>query len=165
MMKVVRKMGTTDLEFKKGSRAAAVLDTMIPIELDTETTASTPEEIFLIIRETLTRMGIPSYSHDNKNALFQSCHILYKRGKYYICHFKQLLALDGRAVTMTLEDLSRLLRVAWFLKQWNMINYVDGDEDYNIGAQLNVKIKILRHDELNDWLLIPKHNIGLKQKQ
>lgn len=156
-------------EFKQHDDVATILGSMIPIDLAVSSD-STPEETFLIIRETLTRMGIPSYSHDNKHALFQSCHILHKRGKYYICHFKQLLALDGRAVVMSLDDLDRMLRVAWFLKQWNLIEYVenyfdDGSlSDYELGASATAKIKILRHDELRDWLLIPKHNIGIKHK-
>lgn len=155
-----------EYNFDKHESVANVLSTMVPVNLVVPDGASL-EESFFIVRETLRRIGIPSYSRDNKNALYQSCHILHKQGKYYICHFKQLLALDGRSVKMSGDDLARLLKVAWFLNQWKLVDYLegkDGEDDAEMGKTVDVKVKILRHSELSEWKLVPKHNIGLRNK-
>lgn len=122
------------------------IDTMVEIRL-------TDPENFLKIKETLTRIGIASRS-DKK--LFQSCHILHKRQKYYIVHFKELFALDGKGTDFSDNDVARRNTIVNLLVEWGLITC---SCDTSITIPLN-QIKIISHREKEEWQLIPKYNIG-----
>lgn len=113
---------------------------------------------FLKIKETLTRIGIPS-KKNNKNTLYQTAHILNKRGKYYIVHFKCLFSLDHKTAPFIEEDWKRQNRIAKLMKEWNLcdIVYEIDDEDMVPIDQ----IKILRFGEKKDWNLVTKYNLGV----
>lgn len=117
---------------------------------------------FLKIRETLTRIGIASRK---EKKLYQSCHILHKRGKYYIVHFKELFALDGKPTDITSSDIARRNRIIRLLYEWNLIQPIDMDlvSDLAGMAPLN-QIKVLSHKDKVGWELISKYNIGKKRK-
>lgn len=129
-----------------------VIDTLIEITFD-------DPENFSKIRETLTRIGIPSGSgQEGKRRLFQSCHILHKRERYYIVHFKEMFALDGKPSNMSEEDYGRRNLIASLIQQWGLANVVDQSQ-IEVTAPIQ-SIKILPHREKDDWLLVPKYNIG-----
>jgi hypothetical protein len=114
---------------------------------------------FLKVRETLTRIGVASH-HEKR--LFQSAHILHKKGKYYLVHFKELFLLDGKPANLTEEDLKRRNTIATLLADWGLLTIKGGyppDEDR---AHLR-KIKIIRHSEKDQWELVPKYQIGSPQ--
>lgn len=113
------------------------------------------EDDFLKVRETLTRIGIAS-PKDKK--LYQSCHILHKRGRYVILHFKELFSLDGKNTNFSEEDEGRRNTIAKLLSDWEMIKIVNDDKE-KIYTPVN-RIKILSHKEKNDWDLVAKYNIG-----
>ena len=117
------------------------------------------EEDFLKIKETLTRIGVASRK-DKK--LYQSCHILHKQGKYYIVHFKELFALDGKPTDFTEEDRARRNTIAELLEEWNLVKVVER-EKVKDKAPMS-QIKILSHKEKNEWTLEAKYNIGRKKK-
>lgn len=129
---------------------------MITIEAMVEVELTDPEN-FLKIKETLTRIGIASRS-DKK--LFQSCHILHKRQKYYIVHFKELFALDKKATDFTDNDIARRNTIVNLLVEWGLITC---SCDTSITIPLN-QIKIISHKEKSEWELIPKYNIGKGKK-
>ena len=112
---------------------------------------------FLKVRETLTRIGVASRK---EKKLYQSCHILHKQGKYYIVHFKELFALDGKYANLTVNDVQRRNRITRLLADWGLISVVkeDGIEDI---APLN-QIKVLPYKDKTDWILEQKYNIGKK---
>ena len=112
---------------------------------------------FLKIRETLSRIGVASRKD---NELFQSCHILHKRGKYYIVHFKELFALDGKKATLTDNDIQRRNTIAVLLTDWNLITIVK-PEAATDKAPLS-QIKVLPFKEKKEWNLSAKYNIGKK---
>ena len=114
---------------------------------------------FLKVRETLTRIGVASRK---EKKLYQSCHILHKQGKYYIVHFKELFALDGKYANLTVNDVQRRNRIARLLADWGLISVVDEDSIQDI-APLN-QIKVLPYKDKNDWILEQKYNIGKKGK-
>ena len=114
---------------------------------------------FLKVRETLTRIGVASRK---EKKLYQSCHILHKQGKYYIVHFKELFALDGKYANLTVNDVQRRNRIARLLADWGLISVVDEDSIQDI-APLN-QIKVLTYKDKNDWTLEQKYNIGKKGK-
>ena len=116
------------------------------------------DDDFLKIKETLTRMGV-SYRKEKK--LYQSCHILHKRGKYYIVHFKELFSLDGLPSTITESDIARRNTIASLLEEWGLLEIVDVEkvEDLQSGVK---SIKIIPHREKDEWELIPKYHIGRK---
>jgi hypothetical protein len=116
-------------------------------------------EDFLKIRETLTRIGVASR---RDKVLFQSCHILHKQGKYYIVHFKELFALDGKPTNFSEEDMARRNTIANLLAEWELIDIVALDRTNNPIAPLN-QIKIIAHKEKNEWKLEAKYNIGKKR--
>jgi hypothetical protein len=116
-------------------------------------------EDFLKIRETLTRIGVASR---RDKVLFQSCHILHKQGRYYIVHFKELFALDGKPTNFSDEDMARRNTIANLLAEWDLIDIVDDNRTKDPIAPLN-QIKILAHKEKNDWKLEAKYNIGKKR--
>ena len=112
---------------------------------------------FLKIRETLTRIGIASRKEQK---LYQSCHILHKQGRYFIVHFKELFALDGKESNITSNDVERRNTVAGLLQDWGLLKIVD-----NTKAEPKVslsQIKVVAYKEKNEWDLVPKYNIGKK---
>lgn len=113
---------------------------------------------FLKVRETLTRIGVASR---RSNILFQSCHILHKQGHYFIVHFKELFALDGKQADLSKNDLQRRNSIAKLLADWGLVVIIDPDK-YTDQAPLS-QIKILNYDEKNQWNLQAKYNIGKKR--
>jgi len=114
---------------------------------------------FLKVRETLTRIGVASRK---EKKLYQSCHILHKQGRYFITHFKELFALDGKHANLTVNDVQRRNRIIQLLADWGLIGVVDADKIQDI-APLN-QIKVLTYKDKNDWVLETKYNIGSKKK-
>jgi hypothetical protein len=114
---------------------------------------------FLKVRETLTRIGVAS---KKEQTLFQSCHILHKRGQYYIVHFKELFALDGKPTDITENDLSRRNAIVKLLSDWGLVSVVRKQQIENPPPIFLSQIKILSHKEKDDWQLVPKYNIGKK---
>jgi hypothetical protein len=114
---------------------------------------------FLKVRETLTRIGVASRK---EKKLYQSCHILHKQGRYFITHFKELFALDGKHANLTVNDVQRRNRIIQLLADWGLIGVVDADKIQDI-APLN-QIKVLSYKDKNDWVLETKYNIGSKKK-
>jgi len=114
---------------------------------------------FLKVRETLTRIGVASRK---EKKLYQSCHILHKQGRYYLVHFKELFALDGKHANLTVNDVQRRNRIARLLADWGLITIVKEDSIADI-APLN-QIKVLAYKDKGDWILEQKYNIGKKGK-
>ena len=114
---------------------------------------------FLKVRETLTRIGVAS---KKDKTLFQSCHILHKKGLYYLVHFKELFALDGKPTDITENDLSRRNAIANLLEDWGLIKIVKKEQTATPEPIFLSQVKILSHKEKNDWQLVPKYNIGKK---
>ena len=114
-------------------------------------------DVFLKVRETLTRIGVASRK---EKKIYQSCDILHKQGRYYLVHFQELFALDGKHANLTLNDVQRRNRITRLLADWGLISVVkeDGIEDI---APLN-QIKVLPYKDKNDWILEQKYNIGKK---
>ena len=116
------------------------------------------QDSFLKIKETLTRIGISSRK---EKKLYQSCHILHKKGRYSILHFKELFILDGKHNTLTEEDISRRNTIVNLLEEWELVKIVDPSKTQDPVASLN-QIKIISFKEKNDWELTVKYNIGKK---
>ena len=123
-----------------------------------EVTLNEPDD-FLKVRETLTRIGVASRK---EKKLYQSCHILHKQGRYYIVHFKELFALDGKHANLTVNDVQRRNRIARLLTDWGLVSVVKPDSVADI-APLN-QIKVLSYKDKGDWILEQKYNIGKKVK-
>lgn len=117
------------------------------------------DEDFLKVKETLTRIGVAS---KKERKLFQSCHILHKRGKYYIVHFKELFLLDGKQSDFGEEDIGRRNSIANLLEQWNLVEIVDKQKHSEPLAALS-HIKIISHKEKSDWELCSKYTIGKRR--
>jgi hypothetical protein len=115
---------------------------------------------FLKVRETLTRIGVASRK---EKKLYQSCHILHKQGRYYLVHFKELFALDGKHANLTINDVQRRNRIIRLLSDWGLINIVKEESIADI-APLN-QIKVLTYKDKDDWILEQKYNIGKKGKK
>ena len=113
---------------------------------------------FLKVRETLTRIGVASRK---EKKIYQSCHILHKQGKYYIVHFKELFALDGKNTNFSLNDFQRRNRIAQLLSDWGLITIVDAEKIEDL-APLN-QIKVLSFKDKGEWTLESKYNIGRKK--
>ena len=133
---------------------------MIGIQDLVEVTLTEADD-FLKVRETLTRIGVAS---KKDKTLFQSCHILHKQGKYYIVHFKELFALDGKPTDLTENDLSRRNAITKLLQDWGLIKVVISSQIETPEPIFISQIKILSHKEKNEWQLVPKYNIGSKKK-
>lgn len=118
-------------------------------------------DVFLKIRETLTRIGVPS---KKSNTLFQSCHILFKRDRYYIVHFKELFMLDGRTTDFDQEDLGRRNTIVSLLEQWGLVTVVNKQQIAEPRTSLD-KLKIITFSEKNKWELQPKYRIGKFKQQ
>ena len=123
-----------------------------------EITLNEPDD-FLKVRETLTRIGVASRK---EKKIYQSCHILHKQGRYYIVHFKELFALDGKHANLTQNDVQRRNRIIQLLSDWGLITVLNSNNITDI-APLN-QIKVLAYKEKNDWILETKYNIGKKKK-
>lgn len=117
------------------------------------------EDDFLKVRETLTRIGVSSRS---ENKLYQSCHILHKRGKYYIVHFKELFALDGLPTDISETDIGRRNTITSLLEEWELLSIVDKLKVEEPKVSL-AQIKIISYNDKSDWELVPKYHIGRKR--
>ena len=124
-----------------------------------EVTLNEPDD-FLKVRETLTRIGGASRK---EKKIYQSCHILHKQGRYYLVHFKELFALDGKHANLTSNDVQRRNRIAQLLADWGLVGLVDAEKIQDI-APLN-QIKVLAYRDKGDWILETKYNIGSKKKK
>jgi hypothetical protein len=114
---------------------------------------------FLKVRETLTRIGVASRK---TNTLFQSCHILHKQGKYYIVHFKELFALDGKQTDFEVDDVARRNTIANLLDEWGLVKLVSPQKSADPVASLS-QIKVIPFNQKGDWELVTKYNIGKKK--
>ena len=115
---------------------------------------------FLKVRETLTRIGVASRK---EKKIYQSCHILHKEGRYFLVHFKELFALDGKHANLTSNDVQRRNRIAQLLSDWGLVEVLNTDQIKDI-APLN-QIKVLAYRDKGDWILETKYNIGSKKKK
>ena len=123
-----------------------------------ECTLAEPDD-FLKIRETLTRIGVASRKD---KTLFQSCHILHKQGRYYIVHFKELFALDGKPTNYSENDQARRNTITNLLAEWGLIKLVNSEKTAALVVPLN-QLKILSYKEKDEWTLTAKYNIGSKK--
>ncbi len=123
-----------------------------------EVTLNEPDD-FLKVRETLTRIGVASRK---EKKIYQSCHILHKQGRYFIVHFKELFALDGKHANLTLNDIQRRNRIINLLSDWGLITIIKPESISDV-APLN-QIKVLSYKDKGDWTLETKYNIGKKKK-
>ena len=124
-----------------------------------EVTLNEPDD-FLKVRETLTRIGVASRK---EKKIYQSCHILHKQGRYFLVHFKELFALDGKHANLTTNDVQRRNRIAQLLVDWGLVGIVSADSIQDV-APLN-QIKVLSYKDKGDWILETKYNIGGKKKK
>ena len=122
-----------------------------------EVTLNEPDD-FLKVRETLSRIGVASRK---ERKLYQSCHLLHKKGKYYVVHFKELFALDGKKSSLTDNDIERRNTIAGLLSDWGLIGLVSEPEPK---APLS-QIKVLSFNEKDEWILETKYNIGKKKDE
>jgi len=129
-----------------------ILDSLVEVKLNNE-------DDFLKVRETLTRIGVAS-KKDQK--LYQSCHILHKQGRYYIVHFKELFALDGKPTDISEDDLSRRNTIANLMAEWGLVTLVEETKSATPVAPLS-QIKVLAFKEKDQWELVAKYNIGRKK--
>lgn len=112
-------------------------------------------DTFLSIIETLTRIGI---ANSKTKSLFQSCHLLHKRGRYFLMHFKELYILDGKPSNLQLEDIQRRDTIAKLLESWGLLRICDSTNIH----RYNVFFKVVKHCDKDKWTLVPKYNIGVK---
>jgi hypothetical protein len=131
---------------------SVILDSLVEVKI-------AEQEDFLKIKETLTRIGVASRK---EKKLYQSCHILHKQSKYYIVHFKELFALDGKPSNFSEEDKGRRNTIANLLQDWGLIKVVDEKTTEEPKTPMN-QIKILTHKEKGEWELVTKYNIGRKK--
>lgn len=129
-----------------------IIESFIEVDL-------TGEDDFRKVRETLTRIGVSSRK---EKKLFQSCHILHKQGKYYIVHFKQMFALDGKPSHMDDNDHGRLNTIANLLEEWNLLKVKDPNKTKEPVSSMS-QIKVVPYREKEEWDLVPKYNIGSKK--
>jgi hypothetical protein len=129
-----------------------LIDTLVEVRIG-------EEQDFLKIKETLTRIGVASRKD---NILYQSCHILHKQGKYYIVHFKELFALDGKPTDFSDEDRGRRNTIINLLQDWDLVKVVDASQIDDPRAAMS-QIKILPHKDKGQWELVAKYNIGRKK--
>ena len=144
---MVNMNGETDIKWKQSDMV--------------EVTLGEPDD-FLKVRETLTRIGVASRK---EKKIFQSCHILHKQGKYFIVHFKELFALDGKNTNLSINDLQRRNRIVQLLLDWGLVSIVEESKEKIADlAPLN-QIKVLSFKEKNEWRLESKYNIGRKKQE
>lgn len=130
------------------------LETLVEIKLNAQ-------DDFLKVRETLTRIGVAA---KNENVLYQSCHILHKQGKYYIVHFKELFALDGKPSNISENDIARRNTIANLVAEWGLASIVNVESIKDNMAPLS-QIKIISHKDKSNWQLVAKYNIGKKKRE
>jgi len=118
------------------------------------------DDDFLKVRETLTRIGVAS---KKEKTLYQSCHILHKQGRYYIVHFKELFALDGKPSNFAESDIARRNTIANLLREWDLIEVLNESQTENPVAPIS-QIKVLPFKEKDEWELVAKYNIGKRKK-
>ena len=141
------KMGETEVQWKQTDMVEVVLNE--------------PDD-FLKVRETLTRIGVASRK---ERKIYQSCHILHKQGRYFIVHFKELFALDGKKTNISLNDIQRRNRIVQLLVDWGLVNIsTESQEKIADLAPLN-QIKVLSFKEKGEWTLESKYNIGRKKQE
>jgi len=128
-----------------------MLETLVEVRIKND-------DDFLKIRETLTRIGVASRKD---KTIYQSCHILHKQGRYYIVHFKELFALDGKPSNFGDEDRGRRNTIANLISEWGLVELVDKNKSAEPVAPLS-QIKVLPHREKDEWNLVAKYNIGKK---
>ena len=128
------------------------------VDMMVEVSLRQPDD-FLKVRETLTRIGVASRK---EKKLIQSCHILHKKGKYYIVHFKELFALDGKHANLTSNDIERRNRITKLLSDWGLVDIVHDDLLGEL-APLN-QIKVISYKDKSEWTLESKYNIGKKKQ-
>ena len=128
------------------------LSSMIEVTLNNE-------DDFLKVRETLTRIGIASRKD---MTLYQSCHILHKQGRYYLVHFKELFALDGKPTNFADSDKARRNTIANLITEWGLVKLVEPDKSLDPVSPLS-QIKVLPYKDKDDWNLVAKYNIGRKK--
>ena len=133
------------------------LQSKITVDDLVEVKLAQPDD-FLKVKETLTRIGISSR---RENKLYQSCHILHKRGKYYIVHFKELFSLDTLPTDIDEKDIARRNTITSLLEEWGLVRVVDTTKIESLKLPLN-QLKILSFREKSDWVLCPKYHIGKK---
>ena len=144
---MVKMNGDTDIKWKQADMV--------------EVTLGEPDD-FLKVRETLTRIGVASRK---ERKIYQSCHILHKQGKYFIVHFKELFALDGKNTNLSTNDLQRRNRIVQLLLDWGLVSIVEESKEKILDlAPLN-QIKVLSFKEKNEWRLESKYNIGRKKQE
>ena len=124
-----------------------------------EVSLSEPDD-FLKVRETLTRIGVASRK---EKKLYQSCHILHKQGRYFIVHFKELFALDGKRANLTINDVQRRNRISQLLADWGLISILNVEQIGDIAPL--IQIKVLSYKDKGDWILETKYNIGRKKTE
>jgi hypothetical protein len=129
-----------------------MLDSFIEVRIN-------DDDDFLKIRETLTRIGVASRK---EKTIYQSCHILHKQGLYYIVHFKELFALDGKPSNFDMNDQARRNTITNLLAEWGLVELVNPQRSSEPVAPLS-QIKVLPHKEKNEWNLVAKYNIGKKK--
>lgn len=129
------------------------LDTLLEVRLK-------KDDDFLKVRETLTRIGVSSRK---EKKLYQSCHILHKRGKYYIVHFKELFALDGKPSNIEENDIGRRNVISKLLSEWGLVELVVPEKSETPTTPMS-QIKILAYGDRSEWELVTKYNIGSKKK-
>ena len=129
-----------------------MLETLVEVRIKND-------DDFLKIRETLTRIGVASRKD---KTIYQSCHILHKQGRYYIVHFKELFALDGKPSNFGDEDRGRRNTIANLISEWGLVELVDKNKSAEPVAPLS-QIKVLPHREKDEWNLVAKYNIGKKR--
>lgn len=130
-----------------------ILETLIEVKI-------AEEEDFLKIKETLTRIGVASRK---EKKLYQSCHIFHKQGKYYIVHFKEMFAIDGKPSNFSEEDKGRRNKIVELLQDWGLLKVVEPEFIKSPVASMS-QIKIINHKEKNEWKLETKYNMGRKKK-
>ena len=126
-----------------------------------EVSLNEPDD-FLKVRETLTRIGVASRK---EKKLYQSCHILHKQGRYYIVHFKELFALDGKNTNLLTNDIQRRTRIVQLLVDWGLVNIEDISNTQLTDLDPLNQIKVLSFKEMNDWMLESKYNIFRQKKE
>lgn len=129
-----------------------IIDNLVEVALSSE-------EDFLKIKETLTRIGVASRK-DKK--LFQSCHILHKQGRYYIVHFKELFALDGKPSNFSDDDKARRNTIINLIAEWGLVKLINPQKSSNPVAPFS-QVKVITHKEKGEWELVAKYNIGKKK--
>lgn len=129
-----------------------IIESLVEVELPSQ-------DSFLKVKETLTRIGVAS---KKDKILYQSCHILHKQGKYYIVHFKELFILDGKANSLSNEDLARRNTIVNLLEEWGLVKTVQPESVQDPVAPLS-QVKVLPHKEKDEWTLTAKYTIGKRK--